>query len=69
MTRKHFESIAQNFARQNEILDGYTDQAKTVAARFALRSLAHDMCVSFRTINPNFNSAKFMHAAGFGFGR
>lgn len=58
MTRKHFEAIAANFAWQNQ-------QVLTPEAERTLRNLAVDMCATFRTVNPNFNSAKFMHAAGF----
>lgn len=68
MTRKHFEAIAADFARQNQRINNWSDNSMEKhadGARSALLSLAQNMCATFRTFNPNFDSAKFMKAAGF----
>lgn len=69
MTRKHFEAIAQNIAHQvARIAD--RQAVNVISAEEAerqvsvLRNLAHDLSGTFRTVNPNFNTAKFLFAAG-----
>lgn len=65
MTRKHFESIAANIRWQ--VVANLVTHGNPVDPHLhnVLRSLTSDMCATFRTINPNFNTAQFVQACGF----
>lgn len=56
MTRKHFEAIAQTFRIQ--LADPANDAA-------TLERVARMLCIDFKTANRNFDTARFLQAAGF----
>lgn len=57
MTRKHFEAIASDIRHSYENADGD-------AERFAVRSVAAKLSVTFSIFNPNFDRARFLAACG-----
>lgn len=58
MTRKHFQQIAAQVARQVAAANG--DKAKLTM----LRDLARDLADVCKLHNPNFNRESFLHACG-----
>lgn len=56
MTRKHFIAIAADFKAVLNVNPELTD---------AIRELASSQADLFKSINPNFDRARFMEACGF----
>jgi AraC-like DNA-binding protein len=64
MTKQHFESIAQNIRHQVDRMRQPSWHDHT-AELHVLQDLASDLAASFRTVNRNFNTQRFMTACGF----
>ena len=57
MTKKHFEAIAAILARRQRDYDSQQSDND-------IRLVAEDLANYFRSVNPNFDKARFLRAAG-----
>lgn len=57
MTKKHFEQIAATLKAQLEA-------AKLIGMAYIVEAVIRGLATDFRSFNPNFDSARFLRAAG-----